>query len=65
MDTKETTGRFYFGLTYQLAKEDITKMEQVESQNLYLCLSVAALMKDKIERENAEIKKMQNEYKRI
>jgi hypothetical protein len=56
---KEATARFYFNLTYQLAKEDITKFEEVESMNLYLCLNVASMLKDKYERELEQHRKLE------
>jgi hypothetical protein len=59
---KEATARFYFNLTYQLAKEDITKFEQVENMNLYICLNVASIMKDKYERELEQHRKMEQKY---
>ena len=59
MDTKGSTARFYFTLTYRLAKEDVTKLNQVENTNLYLCLNTASLMKDEIERQKQEMKKME------
>jgi hypothetical protein len=59
VDTKGSTARFYFTLTYRLAKEDITKFSEVENTNLYLCLNTASLMKDEIERQKEEMKKME------
>jgi len=65
MGAKESTARFYFELTYQLAKEDITKMAEVEQQNLYLCLSVAALIKDRVVKHNNEMRKQKIEQDKI
>jgi hypothetical protein len=58
MDSTQATARFYFNLTYQLAKEDITKIEQVENMSLYMALNVASLMKDQYERERDEQNKL-------
>ena len=55
---KEATARFYFTLLYRLAIEDVTKIAEVEKTNLYLCLNVASMMKDQIEREKEELEKM-------
>jgi len=65
VDTKNATARFYFELTFQLAKEDVTKMAEVENQNLYLCLSIASLLKDRIIKHNEEMKKIKNENNKI
>jgi hypothetical protein len=56
---KGSTARFYFTLTYQLAKEDITKFTEVENTNLYLCLSTASLMKDRADQQREELRKME------
>jgi len=58
MAPSEATARFYFQLTYQLASEDITKIEQLNELNLYLCLTTAALIKDRIIQQQNELKKM-------
>lgn len=60
--TKEVVARFYFTLIYRLANKDITKFNEVENMNLYLCLSVASLMKDEAEKEREELKKMEKKY---
>lgn len=65
MGKTEATARFYFELTYHLAHEDITKMDEVEKRNLYLCLSVASLMKDKINKTNQDMKKIQMENNKM
>jgi len=65
MAPKEATARFYFQLTYMLAKEDITKMREVEKENLYLCLSVAALIKDQNEKQKEELRKIKNDNNSI
>ena len=59
VDEKGSTARFYFTLTYQLAKEDITKFTEVENTNLYLCLSTASLMKDQADKQREELRKME------
>ena len=61
--SKETTARFYFTLTYQLAKEDVTKFNEVENTNLYLCLNTASIMKERIEKEKEEIRKMEKKLR--
>jgi hypothetical protein len=65
MGAKESTARFYFNLTYILAKEDITKMRDVEKQNLYLCLSIASLIKDENQKARDEMRKIKNENNRL
>jgi len=50
-------------LTYQLAKEDLTKFHQIEDMSVYLCLNTASLIKDKIISEQNEMKKIKNEMK--
>ena len=62
ISAKEATARFYFNLTYQLAKEDITKFEEVENMNLFICLNVASMLKDRYERERDEQRKMEQKY---
>jgi len=64
MDATQATARFYFNLTYQLAKEDITKIEQVENMSLYMALNVASLMKDQYERERDEQNKLNQQMKK-
>jgi hypothetical protein len=63
MGATEATLRFYFQLTYELANRDITKIEQIENTNLYLCLNTASLMKDMIIKERNELKKLENQNK--
>lgn len=49
----QMAARFFFQLTYQLAKEDLTKYDRITETNLYLCLNTASLLKDRaIEHEN-------------
>ena len=64
MAKKETTVRFYFTLTYQLAGEDITKVEHMDDIPMYLCLNVASLMKERHDKEQEEIRKMKREMKK-
>ena len=61
MGPKEATARFYFELTFQLAKEDITKMRDVEKQGLYLSLSVASILKDRIVKQQEELRKIKSQ----
>jgi hypothetical protein len=63
MGKKETTIRFYFNLTYQLATEDITKMEQIDNLSLYLCLNISALMKERFLKQKEELKKLEKQTK--
>lgn len=65
MAPSESAARFYFQLTYQLAKEDLTKFERINETNVYLCLNTASLMKDRIVAQNNEMKKLQNQTKEI
>ena len=63
MASRENTIRFYFTLTYQLAGEDVTKLEQMDDVNTYLCLNVASLMKERNLKEQEELRKMQKQVK--
>jgi len=63
MDKANATIRYYFNLTYNLAKEDITKMEQIDEINVYLCLSTLSLMKERYEKEMEEYRKMEKQIK--
>ena len=64
MASKENTIRFYFTLTYQLAGEDITKVQQMDDIPMYLCLNVAALLKERHDKEQEEIRKMERQLKK-
>lgn len=64
MASKENTVRFYFNLTYQLAGEDITKVQQMDDIPMYLCLNVAALLKERHDKEQEEIRKMERQLKK-
>lgn len=63
MGKAEATIRFYFTLTYNLCKEDVTKLEQMDDVNTYLCLNVASLMKERHLKEEEELKKMKKQFK--
>jgi len=39
-------------------------MDLIEQQNIYLCMNVASLLKDRIEAEKQAHKKMENEMKK-
>lgn len=65
MAPSESAARFYFQLTYSLAKEDLTKFDRINESNLYLCLNTASLMKDRIVQQQNELKKIQNQPKEI
>lgn len=64
MGATESTTRFYFELTYQLAKEDLTKFDRILETNMYLCLSTASLMKDRIIKQQNEMKKLESKMKK-
>lgn len=64
MASKENTIRFYFNLTYQLAGEDITKVQQMDDIPMYLCLNVAALLKERFDKEQEELRKMERQLKK-
>jgi hypothetical protein len=65
MAPSQAAARFYFQLTYSLAKEDLTKFERINETNVYLCLNTASLMKDKIVQQQNELKKIQNQPKEV
>lgn len=62
---REATARFYFTLTFALAKEDITKIKQIENMSVYLVLNTASLLKDKRIQEMNEIRKMEQKPKYV
>jgi hypothetical protein len=62
MGKKESTARFYFTLTLQLANEDITKIKQIDKMSVYLVLNTASILKDKRTKEINEMKKQQTKY---
>ena len=41
-------------------QEHITKLQQVEETNLYLCLNTASLMKEEVLKQKEEMRKMKN-----
>lgn len=59
----ENTIRFYFALTYNLAKEDITKFQQIDELSLYLCLNISALVKERYLKEKQELDKLKKQIK--
>ena len=59
---QEATARFYFAATLELCGNDITKLKQIESLGLYLCLNTLARNKDIRESERKELQKMKNKY---
>lgn len=63
MSASETTSRFYFELTYQLAKEDLTKLDRILETNMYLCLNTGSLMKDRVIKQQNELKKLEQKQK--
>ena len=54
----QNTARFYFALTFNLAKEDLTKIKQIEEMPVYLVLNTASHIKDKNIAEINELKKL-------
>jgi hypothetical protein len=65
MAPSESTARFYFQLTYSLAKEDLTKFDRINEMNIYLCLNTASIMKDRIIQQQNELKAIQNQPKEV
>lgn len=65
MAPSEGAARFYFQLTMSLANDDLTKWDRINETNAYLCLSTAAMMKDKVIQQQNEIKKMQSKPKEV
>lgn len=63
MAPSEATARYYFELTYQLTGEDITKFDRLNDMNVYLCLNTASLIKDRVIKQQNELKKIESEYK--
>ena len=57
---KQTAARFYFNLSYIIAKEDITKLEHIQQMPVYLILNIASLIKDKNIQEQNALKKLNN-----
>jgi hypothetical protein len=65
MAPSESAARFYFETSFRLVNEDITKINDLNNLNMYLCLNAASLIKDRVVREQEEIKKMENQMKRV
>jgi hypothetical protein len=63
MAPSQATARFYFELTFNLANQDITKHPLIDNSNMYLCLNAAALMKDRIIKEQNELKQHEKKMK--
>lgn len=60
----QAAARFYFELGVQLIGEDITKWDQLNDSNIYLCLNLASLLKDRAIKQQNELRKIQQERKR-
>lgn len=63
MGKKEAAFRYYFSITLNLAGEDITKINQIDELPLLLCLNTASLMKERVQKQNEEMKKMEKQFK--
>ena len=63
LDKRQSAIRYYFALTFQLAGEDITKMEQIDTQSLYLCLNVSSMLKERYLKQKEELKKLEKQTK--
>lgn len=63
MAASQATARFYFELTLGLAQQDITKYDLITHSQMYLCLNAAALMKDKVIKEQNQIKELERKMK--
>ena len=61
----EQAARFFFELTYQLSNEDITKFERINESNLYLCLNTASLIKDRVIKQENEMRKLKAKSKSL
>jgi hypothetical protein len=64
MGKKEAAFRYYFSITLNLAGEDITKVNQIDELPLLLCLNTSSIMKERIEKQREEMKKMEKQYKK-
>ena len=58
---RESVSRFYFSLTFNLANDDLTKIQQIEEMNVYLVLNAASFLKDRRIKEENELKKLRNQ----
>jgi hypothetical protein len=63
MAKKEAAFRYYFSITLNLAGEDITKLNQIDELPLLVCLNTASLMKERVQKQNEEMKKMEKQFK--
>lgn len=63
MGKGEQAFRFYFGLTLNLAGEDITKIQQIDNIPLYLCLNTASTLKERLDKQKEEYKKLEQQLK--
>jgi hypothetical protein len=63
MGKKEAAFRYYFSITLNLAGEDITKINQIDELPLLLCLNTASMMKERVQKQNEEMKKMEKQFK--
>ena len=59
------TVRFYFTLTLQLAKDDPTKISDVETLPLFICLNTASMWKEKYLKELEEQKKLERKMRQM
>jgi hypothetical protein len=63
MGKKEAAFRYYFSITLNLAGEDITKINQIDELPLLLCLNTASIMKERMEKQKEEMKKLEKQIK--
>ena len=63
MGKKEAAFRYYFSITLNLAGEDITKINTIDELPLLLCLNTASMMKERVQKQNEEMKKMEKQFK--
>jgi len=58
MAPSESAARFYFEVSFELVNGDITKYERLTETNMYLCLTAASLIKDRVIKQENELKKL-------
>jgi hypothetical protein len=63
MGKKEAAFRYYFSITLNLAGEDITKINQIDELPLLLCLNTASIMKERMEKQKEEMRKLEKQIK--
>jgi hypothetical protein len=63
MGKKEAAFRYYFTITLNLSGDDITKINQIDELPLLLCLNTASIMKERMEKQREELKKMEKQLK--